>query len=137
MLGDGRHLRAGDFRQFLAVQAVIRRIHGIAIIHQAQPDTQLLFCPGNGGTGRMGRNVFGCDICQDVCPWNSFATPTAETAFEPRTENLTQQLSEILEMDAEEFQTRFRGSPVKRAKLQGLIRNARIVLAQAESHTGI
>jgi epoxyqueuosine reductase len=73
--------------------------------------------------------IYGCDICQDVCPWNlKFSRPSAVEAFEPRPENLEPLLNDIVEMTREEFSRRFRKSPVKRTKLHGLQRNARAVI---------
>ncbi len=69
--------------------------------------------------------VFGCDICQDVCPWNRFQRPTDEEIFQPRPGMLELGLEELREMGDEEFATRFQGSPVKRATAEGLRRNAR------------
>ncbi len=75
------------------------------------------------------RWIFGCDICQDVCPWNiKFSRPTAVEGFEPRPENLNPLLIDIVEMTQEDFSRRFRKSPVKRTKLSGLKRNARAVM---------
>jgi epoxyqueuosine reductase len=72
--------------------------------------------------------VYGCDICQDVCPWNSFQQQTREEAFVPREVNVSPKLEELEHMTGEEFSRRFRRSPVKRTKLEGLRRNARAVL---------
>lgn len=69
--------------------------------------------------------VFGCDICQDVCPWNKFQQPTDEPDFEPREGRLDLTFDELLRMSDEEFEERFRGSPVMRAKAEGMRRNAR------------
>jgi epoxyqueuosine reductase len=68
--------------------------------------------------------VFGCDICQDVCPWSRFSKETAEERFEPRESVVEPRLPEMVEMSQEEFSTRFRKSAIKRAKLAGLKRNA-------------
>ncbi|HYY59688.1 MAG TPA: tRNA epoxyqueuosine(34) reductase QueG [Pyrinomonadaceae bacterium] len=72
--------------------------------------------------------LYGCDACQDVCPWNRFEQPTAEARFEPRAGNVSVKLSEILSLTPETYSERFRRSPIKRAKLAGLQRNARALL---------
>jgi epoxyqueuosine reductase len=72
--------------------------------------------------------LYGCDICQDVCPWNRFAEVTDEARFQPRAGNVNAELSEVLEMNAETYAERFRNSAMKRAKLAGLQRNARALL---------
>jgi epoxyqueuosine reductase len=69
--------------------------------------------------------LYGCDICQDVCPWNRFEQPTVETRFEPRSDNVNASLSDILELTPDAYSERFRRSAIKRAKLTGLQRNAR------------
>jgi epoxyqueuosine reductase len=71
---------------------------------------------------------YGCDICQDVCPWNRFEQPTTETRFEPRAGNVNADLFEITELTSESYAERFRHSAMKRAKLSGLQRNARTLL---------
>jgi epoxyqueuosine reductase len=75
--------------------------------------------------------LYGCDICQDVCPWNRFEQPTDETRFAPREGNVNASLSEIVEMSHENYVERYRGSAMKRAKLPGLQRNAKALGAQA------
>jgi epoxyqueuosine reductase len=67
---------------------------------------------------------YGCDICQDVCPWNRFEKPTSEARFEPRRRETSIHLDEILDMTPESYAERFRRSAIKRAKLPGLKRNA-------------
>jgi epoxyqueuosine reductase len=69
--------------------------------------------------------LYGCDICQDVCPWNRFEEATAETRFRPREGNADADLREIIELTPETYAQRFRGSAMKRTKLAGLQRNAR------------
>ncbi len=80
---------------------------------------------------KMGRHLFGCDICQDVCPWNRRAPASPDPAFAPRTELVNPSLEWISGMKMEEFQRTFRGSPVKRAKLNGLLRNAAIAMGNS------
>ena len=75
---------------------------------------------------------YGCDICQDVCPWNRFETPTAEDRFQPRPGTINAKLSEILDLTPPGYAERFRGSAMKRAKLAGLQRNARALLGKRE-----
>jgi epoxyqueuosine reductase len=71
---------------------------------------------------------YGCDICQDVCPWNRFEQPTSEQRFEPRAGNVNVALAEIEELTPATYAERFRKSAMKRAKLSGLQRNARTLL---------
>src|SRR5690606_7870230 len=71
--------------------------------------------------------VFGCDICQDVCPWNRRPVVTTEADFQPRDGNVRIALEDIEGLDEAGFRERFAGSPIARAKYGGLLRNARIV----------
>ena len=71
--------------------------------------------------------LFGCDVCQDVCPWNRRAPRTREPALAPSAAPPTAE--EVLELDDAAFGERFRGSPLKRARRSGLARNAALVLA--------
>lgn len=84
----------------------------------------------------IGDLLYGCDICQEVCPWNEkFALPLREEAFRPRPaiagKDAQTLAEEILAMSQQEFSAAFRKSPMKRAKLAGLQRNARVVLGHA------
>jgi epoxyqueuosine reductase len=72
----------------------------------------------------MGRHVFGCDICQDVCPWNRKAPATSAPEFAPRPELVNPALDWLAEISEEEFRRTFRGSPLRRTKRSGLRRNA-------------
>lgn len=69
--------------------------------------------------------LYGCDVCQEVCPWNRFAVPTNEPAFQPRLQQTSLTLDAVLMMSEDDFRGRFKGSPIKRTKLCGLQRNAR------------
>ena len=71
--------------------------------------------------------LYGCDICQDVCPWNRFRCESAEPRYAPRPGLVEPRLDEIASMSQEEFSARFRRSPIKRTKLRGLVRNAKKV----------
>jgi epoxyqueuosine reductase len=79
----------------------------------------------------MGRHVFGCDICQDVCPWNRKAPSSAAPEFEPRHALVNPALDWIAEMSEEEFRETFRRSPIRRAKRAGLRRNAVIAMGNS------
>lgn len=78
---------------------------------------------------------YGCDICQDVCPWNRFEQATAEQRFAPRPGNVNAELSEIVALTPETYAERFRHSAMKRAKLSGLQRNARILIERSQAIT--
>ena len=81
---------------------------------------------------RIGGLVYGCDVCQDVCPWNiRFSQELREDGFRPRgvlSSDSRSVARNILEMDDTQFQREFKGSPMKRAKRRGLARNAATVL---------
>lgn len=79
----------------------------------------------------VGRHVFGCDICQDVCPWNRKRRHRGEAAFEPRTRAEAPDLGDLAVLDDAAFRERFRRSPVKRAKRRGLVRNVAVALGNA------
>lgn len=76
----------------------------------------------------IGNRVYGCDICQEVCPWNSFASGTSEAAFLPRSGVDGASLIVLMGMSQEEFSSRFKGSAVKRTKRRGLLRNVAVAL---------
>ncbi len=71
----------------------------------------------------MGRHVFGCDICQDVCPWNRKAPVSTAPEFEARPGSVNPALAWLAEMSVDEFRETFRGSPIRRTKRSGLRRN--------------
>lgn len=75
---------------------------------------------------------YGCDICQEVCPWNRFQKPSQEEAFKPRNSTVVD-IDEILSLEEERYKEVFRKSPMKRAKLSGLKRNAMVLKEQKEA----
>jgi epoxyqueuosine reductase len=72
---------------------------------------------------KMDNWMFGCDICQDVCPWNRFSVPHSEPAFQPNENLLQMKKGDWLDITEEVFQTIFKNSAVKRTKFKGLTRN--------------
>jgi epoxyqueuosine reductase len=74
----------------------------------------------------IGAHVFGCDICQDVCPWNRRAPMTADPSFEPR--RFAPPLAEMAALSEPEFRALFRGTPVTRARYSGFLRNVAIAM---------
>jgi len=83
-----------------------------------------------------GNWIFGCDVCQEVCPWNKFRTETSESAYEPRPGVLDTPLEEWRQLDQEAFSSRFRRSAVKRTKLKGFQRNVDIALSNKDGSEG-
>ncbi len=88
----------------------------------------------------MGRHVFGCDICQDVCPWNRRAPVTTQENFQPRVPAgrslFSPELEWLLSLTEGEFRAAFRRSPVKRAKWRGLVRNACVAAGNSGLRAG-
>ncbi|MEG8947636.1 tRNA epoxyqueuosine(34) reductase QueG [Rosettibacter firmus] len=79
--------------------------------------------------GKFDNWIFGCDICQEVCPWNKkFSKPNKNHEFNS-VENKELKIDEILEMTEEEFKVKFQSSPISRAKLNGLKRNAKFLIS--------
>ncbi len=83
----------------------------------------------------LGHQVFGCDICQDVCPWNRKAPATDKPEFQARDGLVNPALAWLAEISQEEFREKFRGSPVKRTKRSGLRRNALIAIGNSGDTT--
>jgi epoxyqueuosine reductase len=77
----------------------------------------------------IGRHVFGCDICQDVCPWNRRAPESADPAFAPR--HFAPPLEQLAAITADEFRAMFRDTPVTRARYAGFLRNVAIAMGNA------
>ena len=81
----------------------------------------------------MGQQVFGCDICQDVCPWNRKAPPTTANELEPRPELMNPALDWLAQINPEEVRRVFKRSPIRRAKRSGLRRNAVIAMGNSKN----
>jgi epoxyqueuosine reductase len=79
--------------------------------------------------GKFDDWMFGCDICQDVCPWNRFSKPTTETAFTPIAEILEFSTRDWEEMTEEQFKKIFKNSPLKRSRFAGIKRNLQFIKA--------
>ena len=77
----------------------------------------------------IGQHVFGCDICQDVCPWNTHAPLAQEPAFDPR--HFAPPLEELAGLTEDEFRSRFRDSPIQRAKYAGFLRNIAVAMGNS------
>jgi epoxyqueuosine reductase len=77
--------------------------------------------------GKFDNWMFGCDTCQDVCPWNRFAKPVTETEFTPIAEILNFSQSDWEQLNEESFKKIFQNSPLKRAKLNGIKRNLKFI----------
>jgi epoxyqueuosine reductase len=80
----------------------------------------------------IGNHIFGCDICQEVCPYNVKADTSAEPAFRPRAGLYAPQLIPLLSLDQGEFRRRFKGSPILRAKRRGFLRNVAVALGNSK-----
>ncbi|MFT3747770.1 MAG: tRNA epoxyqueuosine(34) reductase QueG [Agriterribacter sp.] len=77
--------------------------------------------------GKFDNWMFGCDVCQDVCPWNRFSSPTTETQFTPIPEILDFSKKDWEELSEESFKKIFKHSPLKRSKFQGIKRNLKFI----------
>jgi epoxyqueuosine reductase len=77
--------------------------------------------------GKFDNWLFGCDVCQDVCPWTSFAKPTNEKRFEPLPEILNFTVKDWEEMTEESFKIIFKNSPIKRTKFSGIKKNLHFI----------
>jgi epoxyqueuosine reductase len=85
----------------------------------------------------VGNHIFGCDICQEVCPYNVKAQATAESAFGARPGLYAPQLTPLLSLSAAEFRERFRGSPILRAKRRGFLRNVAVALGNLKNPAAV
>jgi epoxyqueuosine reductase len=80
----------------------------------------------------MGDWIFGCDVCQMVCPWNRFASPEGDASFTPRPGVAVPDLVRELELTPEAFNRKFKDSPVKRAKRRGYLRNVAVAAGNSQ-----
>lgn len=85
----------------------------------------------------IGDWLFGCDVCQDVCPWNNRSPATELSEFQPRANSNPVDLAALLELDDAAFRERFRNTPLWRAKRRGILRNAAIVLGNQRAVAAI
>jgi len=81
----------------------------------------------------VGDWVFGCDVCQDVCPWNNKAPESRAVELRPRVESNPMELASLFRLSDDEFRARFRHTPLWRAKRRGVLRNAAIVLGNGRA----
>lgn len=86
---------------------------------------------------QMGDWILGCDICQDVCPWNNKASSTSHEAFSPREDLAPLDLHSLFLLDDDQFRARFRKTPLWRPKRRGILRNAAIALGNSPSQIGL
>ena len=85
----------------------------------------------------MGTHIFGCDICQAVCPWNRKAPVTSHAAFWPRAGYAAPELIPLLGLSEEDFRSQFRDSPIRRAKRRGFLRNVAVALGNLQDPRAI
>lgn len=77
----------------------------------------------------LGNHIYGCDVCQEVCPWNQrWGRFSTWPEFQPDPERVAPRLLDLIRLDDEQFRARFRGSPIKRTKRRGLLRNVAVAL---------
>ena len=79
----------------------------------------------------IGQHLFGCDICQDVCPWNARAPHSGNPAFEPKPGLFWPEIDRLLSLGEDEWRQMIRGTAMKRAKVKGLMRNLMVVVGNS------
>jgi len=80
---------------------------------------------------QLGHHIFGCDICQDVCPWNRKRRFTTAADLQPRPAQVHPPLAELAQMTREEFKQHFHGTAIERTKRRGLLRNVCIAMGNS------
>ncbi|MDE2059953.1 MAG: tRNA epoxyqueuosine(34) reductase QueG [candidate division NC10 bacterium] len=85
----------------------------------------------------IGNHVFGCDICQEVCPYNVNIGASVEPTFHPREGLHAPELIPLLALDDDQFRSRFKGSPIKRSKRRGFLRNVAVALGNLDAETSV
>lgn len=103
-----------------------KQINGSKCISYFTIELKDLLIP-NEMKGQFDNWMFGCDTCQDVCPWNRFSSPTKEKAFEPLQEILNFSLSDWEDLREDNFKIIFKNSPIKRSKFAGVKRNLKFL----------
>ena len=83
--------------------------------------------------GKLGDTIYGCDRCQQVCPWNRFATPTDIAELQPANDLLNMTREQWHQLTVDDYRRLFRGSAVKRAKYEGLMRNIQAARQNGET----
>ena len=86
---------------------------------------------------QIGNHIFGCDICQEVCPWNKDAKKSKDSRLLPHPENANPKLLDLMRIDASAFKKRFKNSPIKRTKRRGFLRNVAVALGNWGNPTAI
>ena len=124
------HRRLPDRRNHCAASA------GRAPLHFLPNDRAQRVASRPSSDPLIGDRIFGCDDCLDACPWNRFAQISRESAFAARPAVAQMRLRDFLALDDEQFRALFRGSPIKRIKRRGFLRNVCVALGNVGTNEG-